>query len=211
VDAPENSTPEPQESAPSGVDFSPVLDRVGQLADQVGSLSERFESFGQPQQPEQQEEDPWASVWGDDPEPEPQQPAFDPAAVQAAIQAEIQRSVSPYAEQVQQLRTQQDLKQLYEDHPQLNDQAYRQDVSNEVTARAQEIGVDPSMLLNNRAFVDLTIKAMEGAKLAAQQQPPGAVAELEAGGGANPGGANPDTNIAQEIVSARTTLPSAFL
>ncbi len=191
----------------SNVDFSPVLSRVEELAN---SVNERFGQIEQHFQPEEAEpEDPWASLYGEEPEPEPE-PALNVDALRQALQAEVQGAVSPLMQQLAQLQTQNDLAQLRQEFPELQDPEVAKETGQQARSLAEQIvGADnASVLTNNPGFIGLVRKAMVADQHAASEVPAGDAPNTLEGGGAIPPGQQQDQpSIAQQVLANRRTLP----
>ena len=207
------ATPEAGEA--QAIDFSPVEDRVNQLATDLGSRLDGLEGLLRPQEPEAEETDPWAALLGEE-EPEPQTPQMDPQALQqavnAAIQQGIEQHVGPLHDQVAQMRTEQDLNGLYEKYPDLKDPDTRQRTGQAARELAERI-VGPenaSLLTNSAEFIANVHEALAGRERAAGEVPAtGDTAQLEGGGGAAPGGVE-QPNIIQQVIAARKHGPKGF-
>lgn len=191
------------ESTPTADPWAGVHDRVGELAGGVGELANRFDQFLQSQQqPEPEpEEDPWASLFAQEPEPDQyqQQPqGIDPQALQQAMEARIQQGIqqglSPIQAQMQEITAQRAAEQLGKTIPALADTPANQEnrakafemvtaaLQNYPSAQANALAADPN-------FIATVWKAAEADRLTAGQAPAGSdVPALEAAGGALPGG-----------------------
>jgi hypothetical protein len=212
--------PAPTESA-SSVDFSPVLDRVGELASTVGELQSGFQSFLQAQQPQAEEADPWAALMGE-PEQDPyqQEPqGIDLQALQQTveqrIQEGIQQGLSPLQAQMQQLTAERAREGLVAQHPQLKDPAIARETEQGMIAAYRAAGQPDEVIqhaLSNPFLISQYIKAAEAEKLA-QGQAPAAndVPVTESAGGATPGGDGTNPNPVHAAFQGRGRgLPSGF-
>jgi hypothetical protein len=217
------ATPEP---ASSGPDLSPVFDRLDQLGGMVGQLTEQFQGYQQAQQPQEQETNWFESLYADPNEQpqEPQQPVdqfgnpiqqqpaqqqLNPDALQNAINQAIQQSTAPLQQQLQSFQQQQALNTLLERVPSLKDPDTAQRTQELV---AQQIGhLSPEVqqaLAWDPGFIETVFKAAEAEKLAGAQEPAGGqVPQLEAAGGAHPGGTGEEQNIVHRVHGGRVNLP----
>lgn len=209
-----DATPEAGDA--QAVDFSPVNDRVNQLATDLNGRLDAFEALLRPDEPDPEPDDPWAALLGDDEEPEPQGPQYDPQQLQQivnqAIEQGIEQRIGPLHEQLTQMQTQQDLKGLLEQYPDLQDQQVRAETGQEALQLAEEIlGPEHAHLLTNNArFIAKVHEARAGRGRAAGEVPAsGDTTQLEGGGGAAPGGVE-QPNIVQQVVAARRSLPKGF-
>lgn len=177
-----------QEAAPeSGVDFSPLLDRLDEVSSDFGSRLESLEGR-LPEPAAEPEPDPWAELVGSpEPEPEPQEPAVDPRqlvqVLQQGTQQEVARAVAPLMDTINQLQASHAAADLEARYPELKDP----EVASAAVARAGELAQMMGMpdLARNPVLVEqafLASKAMQ----AAQSEVPadGAGLTLEGGGGA---------------------------
>lgn len=217
------ATPE----TPAGPDFSPVLDRVNELATGLEGLQSSFQQFAQANQPEPEPEpDIWDQLWSDpNAEPEPQaQPQLNQQALQAAINQAIQSANAPLQQQLQQLQMERATQQLYQQIPQLQEvpethpdyaahKAARESTAQAVQQALQQYPPEVAQILSNDPHYIATIfKAAEAEKLAQGQAPAGEqVPSLEAAGGAHPGGNGGPSNPVEQIFANRDQeMPSGF-
>jgi hypothetical protein len=225
-------TPEPTTTATepqsTGPDLSPIFDRLDQLGGTIGQLAEQFQGF-QPQQQQEPETNWWESLYADpNAQQEPQQlvdqfgnpiqaqqaqQQLNPEALQNAINQAIQQGLGPMTQQLQGLQQQQHLNTLLEKVPQLKDPEVAQRTQELV---AQQIGhLSPEVqqaLVWDPGFIETVFKAAEAEKLAGAQEPAGGQApQLEAAGGAHPGGTGEEQNIVHRVHGARASVPKGFL
>lgn len=212
--------PEPtqtQEPASSGPDLSPVFDRLDQLGGMVGQLAEQFQGF-QPQQQAEPETNWWESLYEDpnapqEPEPVQQQPQLNPDALQNAINQAIQQATTPLQQQLQGFQQQQALNTLLERVPQLKDPEAAQRTQELVAQRIGHLSPEiQQALVWDPGFIETVFKAAEAEKLAGAQEPAGEpTPQLEAAGGAHPGGTGEEQNIVHRVHGARASVPKGFL
>lgn len=214
----------------SGVDFSPVLDRMSELASGIGDMRTRLDSFDQripaPEAPA--EPDPWQALYGEpqaefDPNAWAQQqaPQFDPAQLQSIVEQRIQAGITdatqPLMSQLAQMQLQRDTEALYQQIPQLAPKPENAEIRQQTHQRvAESIAHLPremqQALGNDPRYIATVFKAAEAEKLAAGQAPAtSAVPSTESAGGALPGGNGEQQNIAQQIFANRgQAMPSGF-
>lgn len=195
------------EANTSSVDFSPVLSRVEELASGLGDMRAQFEQHFS--QPEAEPEDPWAALYGDEPEPEPE-PSLNIDALRQALQAEVQGALGPLSQQLAQLQTQNDLARLQQDFPELQDPEIRAATGQQARSLAEQIAgpENAGLLTNNREFIALVRKAMVADQHAASEVPAGdAPNPLEAGGAIPAGQQQDEPSIAQQVLAGRKNLP----
>lgn len=197
-----------QEAAPeSGVDLSPLMDRLDEVSSDFGSRLESLEGR-LPEPTAEPEPDPWAELIGS-PEPEPEEPAVDPRqfvqalqqATQASTQQQVEQIVGPLMSEVQQMRVNQAAQDLETRYPDLKDPevaASAVEQAMEWAARMGQPGQAPHPALVELAF--LASKAQQ----AAQSEVPadGANVTLEGGGGAPHQSQLTDADVGRRILSA---------
>ena len=208
-------------------EWAPVLDRVGELASTVGELQSGFQSFMQAQQPEPDPEpDPWAGLFEDpNAEVDPNaglygqqpQPSLDPQALQSAFHQAVQQANAPLAAQLQQLQTERAHEQLISRIPQLADTPENAETRQQTAALVQQsIAQYPPQvqqaLMNDPGYIERVFKAAEAEKLAQGQAPAGGqVPQVEAAGGAVPGGNGEQPNIVHQVYANRPgQMPKGF-
>lgn len=201
------------------VDYSPVVDRVGQLVnDRLGQFQQDILSrLPSNEEPEPEPDDPWAGLLGE-PDPEPEPAGLDPQALQHAVQQAIEQGIEqrlgPVYEQIDTLRTTHDLGLLYEQHPDLKDPEVRKATGEAVQQLAagieQRYGAEVAQALANDPDIIATVhRSLAGAQnAAAEVAATGGAAQLEGGGGASPNVEQP--NIVQQVMDARRSLPKGF-
>lgn len=197
-----------ESSAPS-VDFSPIESRMNELASGLGDMRSMFEQHFQPQQEEP--EDPWASLYGEEPEPDPE-PALNVDALRQALQAEVQQSLGPLHEQLAALQSQNDMARLTQDFPELNDPEIRKETGQAARALAEQIAGAESahVLTSNREFISLVRKAMVADQHAASEVPAGGDPNTLESGGGLPGGQQDEPSIVQQVLANRRSLPKGL-
>lgn len=214
--APVEGTPDTSsaEATPAAEPWAPVMDRVGELASTVGELQSNFQGFLQAQMPEPEPEpDPWASLFPDQAEPEyaPEPQGLDPQALQAAFQQALQQANAPLQAQIQQMQWERDRNQLLQDFPQLADPHVAAQTEQAFNAFLQQSGAPPHVqqwLVNSPHAIGQFFKAAEAEKLAQGQAPASEqVPQLEAAGGAVPGGNGEQPNYIQAAHNGAWSLP----
>lgn len=215
--APVEGTPDTSsapETTPAAEPWAPVTDRVSELAGTVGDLAGRFDQFLQSQQPEPEPEpDPWAALFPEQAQeeyaPEPQ--GLDPAALQAAFQQAVQQANAPLQQQIQQMQWAADRAKLLQDIPQLADPAVAKQTEESFNAFLQQSGAPQQVaqwLVNSPHAIGQFFKAAEAEKLAQGQAPASEqVPQLEAAGGAVPGGNGEPPNYIQAAHNGAWALP----
>jgi hypothetical protein len=188
------------------IDFSPVLSRVEELAGSVNNIQEQFSRFNQPEEAEP--EDPWASLYGEEPDPEPE-PALNIDALRGALGQEMQGLLAPLQQELSELRTSRDLAQLKQEFPELSDPDVAKATGQQARALAESIaGDNAGLLTSNPAFIGLVRKAMVADQNAAGEVPAGGDATtLEAGGAVLAGQQEDQPSIARQVLANRRSLP----
>ena len=207
-------TAAPESAAP---DFSPVNDRIDQLAGQFGQMAEQFQGFMQAQQPQAEPEDPWAGLFPEEPQADPyqqqqqQQPGFDRDALQQAFTEAVQQANAPLAAELQRLQQQAALNDLTTQYPALKDPAVARATQEQMAQSISHLSPEVQQaLIWDPKTIGMFFQAAEAQKLAQAQEPPGEASQLEAAGGAHPGGAGEQPNPVHQAFSGRVSLPSGL-
>lgn len=200
-----------QEQAPSGVDFSPVLERFDALAPRIERMEQQFAQFGQ-QQGEPAGQEPAAAgedfdvggLFDIDSGVDPQQAQqMLQQLVDSRTQSQLDAALAPVLEQVRGIQVGLDAEQLAAKYPALADAS----VAGPVVQRARELAEHAGHpeLATNMQFIETIYKAQMADQYAAGERPVGGEQqfELERGGGAGPGAAAEESNIADRIVAGR--------
>lgn len=214
--APDSGTPTEgaTETTTTAPDFSPVYDRVDQLAGDLSTLREDI--LGRLPEPEQpQAEDPWAALLGETEDPEPA-PQLNIDALRQAFRSELEQELSVRDAEIAHLRTTHDLQSLLEQHPDLKDPEVRKATGEAARATAEQISQQygpefAAALTNNPGFIALVHQAQAGQRAAAAEvAATGDPTQLEGGGGAAPGQTE-QPNIVQRVMQQRRQVPKGFL
>lgn len=196
----EGGEPGGEQQAPQ-VDFSPVLDRFGELENRLGQFEQRL-----PAPPEPEAVDEFAGLDLDgllEPSGE-----MDPEAALRLMsqissqqnQRAVQEAVAPLMERIEGMQINLDADALVTKYPQLADPAVHGPIVTQARELAQRLG-DPS-LASKSQFIEVMFQAEQARKYAAGEVPAGSEQfELENAGGGAPGASEP--NVAESIVNAR--------
>lgn len=208
------STPAPEPTSAPANDYAPLMDRMSEIA---SSIDTRFSELEQriPQAEAEPEQDPWAGLFGDEPEQEfeqsQQQPALDAQALQQAFNAALQQANAPLMAQIQQLQQERGREQLLRDIPQLQDPQVAQKTIEGMQTYLASAGAPPEVaawLTNSPQAIAQYYKAAEADQNARAQVPASdAVPAVEAAAGAAPGGDGTQPDPIQAIHAGAWQLP----
>lgn len=192
-------------AAESGVDFSPVLDRLGEISQRQEQFEQDFGAFRTSLEPQAEED------------PDPEFPAFDEdgqvddraaqeyldSLVNKRLEAALEQRLAPVAHDLQEMRAESDAQYLMEKYPQMADAQVQQSVISQARETAAALGIPEGAGLS-RQLIELVWKASQADQQAAGEVPVGGLPQhaLENPAGAAPGGVTQES-IADGIVAAR--------